>query len=59
MSRPITAGLEPFRKDPAEVVQMLPVRRVSLGWALYHLTALFAVVGAAAFVITIAIGVRS
>lgn len=30
MARPITAGLEPFRKDPAHVVQMLP--RKAINW---------------------------
>lgn len=33
-------------------------RRVTLGWVFHHAAALFAVVGAAAFVITIVIGAR-
>lgn len=58
MARPITAGLEPYRKDPADVVQMLPGRRVSLGWVLYHLAALAAVFGSLGFILTIMIGAR-
>lgn len=58
MARSIHAGLEPFRKDPADVVQLLPVRRVSLGWALYHLAALASLCCFLGFVLTIAIGVR-
>lgn len=33
-------------------------RRVTLGWVVHQAAALFAVIGAAAFVITIAIGAR-
>ncbi|WP_332764012.1 hypothetical protein [Phenylobacterium sp.] len=44
-------ALAPFRKDPADLVQNLPARRVSLGWLAYHTAALTSLFGFLGFVL--------
>jgi hypothetical protein len=51
VTRSITYGLDPFRKDPGDLVQTLPSRRVSIGWIAYHLTALASVSAFLGFVL--------
>ena len=59
MGRSIHAGLEPYRKDPAAVVQVMPGRRVvTLGWVFRQLLSLFAVFSFLGFVLTLAVGLR-
>ena len=52
-------ALAPFRKDPGDLVQMLPGRRiVTLGWVIRRLASLAAVFGFLGVFLTIAIGAR-